>query len=57
MRILMFLSTYLLAIYNFVYGLKHGMNWLIWLGTALSIVSLVANIIAEVLEWEEHHQK
>ncbi len=57
MRILMFLSTYLLAVHNFVYGLKHGMNWLIWLGTILSVVSLVANIIAEVLKWEEHRQQ
>ena len=57
MRILMFLSTYLLAIHNFIYGMKHGMNWLIWLGTVLAVLSLIANIVAEVLKWEERHQK
>ena len=57
MKILIFLSTYLLAIHNFVYGWKHGMNWLIWLGTALAVFSLIANIVAEVLKGEERHQK
>lgn len=57
MRILMFLSTYLLAIHNFGYGMKHGMNWLIWLGTGLAGLSLVANVAAEVLKWAERHQK
>jgi len=57
MRILMFLSTYLLAIHNFGYGMKHGMNWLIWLGTGLAVLSLIANVAAEVLKWAERHQK
>lgn len=57
MRILMFLPSYLLAAQNFVYGRKHGMRWMVWFGTILAVLSLIANIVAEVLAWEERHQK
>lgn len=55
-KILMQSPIYLLALFNLIYGILNGFNWLTVVSLILVVVSIVLNVFAEVLDGKDRKE-